>query len=92
MEACRAGRPGDGRGRSGVVLGRPFVTSPSDGRRGKRGGGRRDRPMVPPADFRSYYGRPIVRPPVWHHDIAAYLFTGGLAAGSALLAAGGGAP
>ncbi|MEU4692432.1 NrfD/PsrC family molybdoenzyme membrane anchor subunit [Actinoplanes sp. NPDC023714] len=45
--------------------------------------------MVPPADFRSYYGRPIVRPAVWHHDIAAYLFTGGLAAGSALLAAGG---
>ena len=49
----------------------------------------KDRSMVPPADFRSYYGRPIVRPPVWHHDIAAYLFTGGLAAGSALLAAGG---
>jgi hypothetical protein len=45
--------------------------------------------MVPPADFRSYYGRPIVKAPVWHHDIAAYLFTGGLAAGSALLAAGG---
>jgi hypothetical protein len=44
--------------------------------------------MVPPADFRSYYGRPIVKAPVWHHDIAAYLFTGGLAAGSALLAAG----
>ncbi|WP_093617256.1 NrfD/PsrC family molybdoenzyme membrane anchor subunit [Actinoplanes philippinensis] len=45
--------------------------------------------MVPEADFRSYYGRPVVRPPVWRHDIAAYLFTGGLAAGSALLAAGG---
>jgi hypothetical protein len=45
--------------------------------------------MVPPADFRSYYGRPIVRPAVWRHDIAAYLFTGGLAAGSAMLAAGG---
>ncbi|MCA2216250.1 NrfD/PsrC family molybdoenzyme membrane anchor subunit [Jidongwangia harbinensis] len=45
--------------------------------------------MVPPADFRSYYGRPVVKAPVWHHDIAAYLFTGGLAAGSALLAAGG---
>ena len=44
--------------------------------------------MVPPADFRSYYGRPIVRPPAWRHDIPAYLFTGGLAAGSALLAAG----
>jgi hypothetical protein len=36
----------------------------------------------------SYYGRPIVRAPVWKHDIPAYLFTGGLAAGSALLAAG----
>jgi hypothetical protein len=45
--------------------------------------------MVPPADFRSYYGRPVVKAAVWHHDIAAYLFTGGLAAGSALLAAGG---
>jgi hypothetical protein len=47
--------------------------------------------MVPPAEFRSYYGRPIVKAAVWHHDIAAYLFTGGLAAGSALLAAGGAA-
>ncbi|MBL7258269.1 NrfD/PsrC family molybdoenzyme membrane anchor subunit [Paractinoplanes lichenicola] len=44
--------------------------------------------MVPRADFQSYYGRPIVRPPVWTHDIAIYLFTGGLAAGSSLLAAG----
>ncbi|AGL17361.1 NrfD/PsrC family molybdoenzyme membrane anchor subunit [Actinoplanes sp. N902-109] len=58
-------------------------------RRGGKGGGKGDRSMVPPADFRSYYGRPIVKPAVWHHDIAAYLFTGGLAAGSALLAAGG---
>jgi hypothetical protein len=57
----------------------------------RRGGGGRggDRPMVPPAEFRSYYGRPIVKAAVWHHDIAAYLFTGGLAAGSSLLAAGG---
>jgi len=45
--------------------------------------------MVPPADFRSYYGRPILKRPVWTHEIAAYLFTGGLAAGSSLLAAGG---
>ncbi len=36
----------------------------------------------------SYYGRPIVKAPVWKHDIPAYLFTGGLAAGSSLLAAG----
>ena len=45
--------------------------------------------MVPAADFRSYYGRPILKRPVWTHDIAGYLFTGGLAAGSSLLAAGG---
>src|SRR5687768_12625712 len=49
---------------------------------------RRDDVRVPPAEFRSYYGRPIVKRPVWRHDIPAYLFTGGLAAGSALLAAG----
>jgi hypothetical protein len=45
--------------------------------------------MVPKAEFRSYYGLPIVKTPVWKYDIPAYLFTGGLAAGSALLAAGG---
>jgi len=43
---------------------------------------------VPKADFRSYYGRPVLKPPVWEWKIPAYLFTGGLAAGSALLAAG----
>jgi hypothetical protein len=43
---------------------------------------------VPPADFGSYYGRPVIKAPVWKADIAAYLFTGGLAAGSSLLAAG----
>jgi hypothetical protein len=32
-----------------------------------------------------YYGRPIVRPPVWKNEIAWYLFTGGLAGGSSAL-------
>ncbi|KWX21413.1 polysulfide reductase [Mycolicibacterium wolinskyi] len=41
-----------------------------------------------PADFRSYYGRQILKTPVWNWMIAAYLFSGGLSAGSALLAAG----
>ena len=41
-----------------------------------------------PEATRSYYGRPVVKAPVWKRDIAAYLFTGGLAAGSSLLAAG----
>jgi len=44
--------------------------------------------MVPPAEFGSYYGRPILKPPVWKDDIAYYFFLGGLAAGSSLLAAG----
>jgi formate-dependent nitrite reductase membrane component NrfD len=43
---------------------------------------------VPEAEFQSYYGRPIVRAPVWGHGIPAYFFTGGLAAGCSLLAAG----
>ncbi|MFI6243623.1 NrfD/PsrC family molybdoenzyme membrane anchor subunit [Micromonospora sp. NPDC050795] len=40
---------------------------------------------VPPATFASYYGRPVLKPPVWKYDIAGYLFTGGLAAGGALI-------
>ncbi len=39
-------------------------------------------------EFTSYYGRPVVKPPVWKEDIAYYLFLGGLAAGSSVLAAG----
>jgi formate-dependent nitrite reductase membrane component NrfD len=46
-------------------------------------------PMVPEAEFSSYYGRPVVKPAPWGHEIAAYLFFGGVAAGSGLLAAGG---
>jgi formate-dependent nitrite reductase membrane component NrfD len=44
--------------------------------------------MVPPAEFTSYYGRPVVKASPWQDDIPAYLFLGGLAAGSSLLAAG----
>jgi hypothetical protein len=45
--------------------------------------------MVPRAEFSSYYGRPIIKKPVWEErDIAGYLFTGGIAAGSALIGAG----
>jgi formate-dependent nitrite reductase membrane component NrfD len=43
--------------------------------------------MVPPAAPRSYYGRPLLKGPVWEPDIAAYFFTGGLAGASATLAA-----
>jgi len=59
-------------------------------RRGDRRGeeGTREQPMVPRAEFGSYYGRPVLKPPVWDWRVAAYLFTGGLSAGSAVLAAG----
>ena len=51
--------------------------------------GRGEQLMVPRATFSSYYGRPVVKKPVWKElDIAGYLFTGGIAAGSALLAGG----
>jgi hypothetical protein len=37
-------------------------------------------------DVRSYYGRPVVKPPVWKPEIPWYLFSGGLGGGSAALA------
>ena len=61
-------------------------------RDGGRGVGRRirgEQPMVPQAEFGSYYGRPVVKEPVWEAaDIAGYLFLGGLAGSSSVLAAG----
>src|SRR6516164_9405348 len=59
-------------------------------RSGSRGGGdgSREISMVPEADFSSYYGRPVVKPAPWGHEVAAYLFLGGVAGGSGLLAAG----
>jgi hypothetical protein len=44
--------------------------------------------MVPEAEFTSYYGRPIIKPPVWKTpDVPLYLFLGGAAGSSAVLAA-----
>jgi polysulfide reductase-like protein len=45
--------------------------------------------MVPKAEFQSYYGRPIIAEPVWEvPDVPGYLFFGGLAGASSVLAAG----
>lgn len=44
--------------------------------------------MVPAAEIRTYYDKPILKQPVWKWFVPAYVFTGGVAAGSALLAAG----
>ncbi|WP_089154075.1 NrfD/PsrC family molybdoenzyme membrane anchor subunit [Micromonospora sp. NBS 11-29] len=84
------GRTDAGARDAGLAPHPPRDAAPTDRRRrGGRGGRGGEQLTVPPAEFTSYYGRPILKPPVWKWDIAAYLFTGGLAAGSSLLAAGG---
>ncbi|HXT91738.1 MAG TPA: NrfD/PsrC family molybdoenzyme membrane anchor subunit [Trebonia sp.] len=61
----------------------------ADSARRWRRRGKAERPMVPKAEFTSYYGKPILNPPVWKaRDVGGYLFLGGLAGGSSLLAAG----
>ena len=59
------------------------------GRQGRRRGGRGEKAMVPEAEFTSYYGLPVLNPPVWKAaDVAAYLFLGGLAGAGSTMAAG----
>jgi hypothetical protein len=45
-------------------------------------------PAAAPGEVASYYGRPVIKTPVWEWKVAAYLFTGGLAAGTAVMGAG----
>ncbi len=48
----------------------------------------REELQVPKAEFRSYYGRPILKEPTWKvPDVPLYLFLGGLAGSSATMAA-----
>jgi Polysulphide reductase, NrfD len=44
--------------------------------------------MTGSGEFRSYYGRPILKEPVWTWEIPWYFFTGGLTGASSTLAAG----
>jgi hypothetical protein len=44
--------------------------------------------MVPDATPQSYYGRPILKPPVWRAHVPVYFFTGGLAGAASVLALG----
>ena len=58
-------------------------------RRRRWGGGRPggEVAMVEEAEFTSYYGRPIIKPPVWKTpDVPLYLFLGGAAGSSSILA------
>lgn len=77
-------QPAGQRSRHAVGAGRSRLR-----RRGAGGADGGEAQMVPDAQFSSYYGRNIVKPAPWGHEIPAYLFLGGLAAGSALVAAGG---
>jgi formate-dependent nitrite reductase membrane component NrfD len=61
--------------------------APVQGGRRRRGEGG-EHPMVPRATFTSYYGRPVVKASPWEADIPLYLFVGGLAGASSMLAAG----
>jgi Polysulphide reductase, NrfD len=61
------------------------VTAPARPRGRRR---RAEQAMVPDAEFTSYYGRPVIKEPVWQApDVAGYLFFGGLAGASSVLAA-----
>ena len=78
-EATRDGLRGQRPGREAV---------PGEGRRWRRGR-KGEQPMVPKAEFTSYYGKPVLNAPRWEAaDIAGYFFLGGLAGASSLLAAG----
>jgi formate-dependent nitrite reductase membrane component NrfD len=58
----------------------------TEARRFERGSG--EQPVVDKAQFRSYYGVPVISKPVWKpQDIAGYLFLGGLAGASSVVAA-----
>ncbi|MBO0774545.1 MAG: polysulfide reductase NrfD, partial [Actinobacteria bacterium] len=80
--------PGARPGRE-AVPGGPDPAGGGNGRRRRwRRGRRGEQPTVPPAEFTSYYGKPVLNAPVWKSpDIPGYLFLGGLAGCSSLLAA-----
>ncbi|MEV4067437.1 NrfD/PsrC family molybdoenzyme membrane anchor subunit [Nonomuraea dietziae] len=47
----------------------------------------RERSMVPEAEFRSYYGRPVIKAPIWHEPhMPTYLYLGGLSGVSSMMA------
>ena len=68
----------------------PSVGTKGDQRRkrGRKGGARDGDPTVEDAEFSSYYGRQIVKSPVWKTpDVPLYLFLGGAAGSSSVLGA-----
>jgi len=71
---------GDGHGQAGGPRG-------GNGPRGGRGGRGGEQLVVPRARPDSYYGKPILKAPVWRSpEVPGYLFLGGLAGASSVLA------
>jgi formate-dependent nitrite reductase membrane component NrfD len=55
---------------------------------GERRGNNAEQLVVPKAQPDSYYGRPVIKEPVWHSpEVPGYFFLGGLAGASSMLAA-----
>jgi hypothetical protein len=46
----------------------------------------KEQAVLPKPEFRSYYGRPVIKQPVWKPEIPWYFFAGGLGGASAALA------
>jgi hypothetical protein len=66
--------------------GAPAQKREKGGRSGRRAAG--EVAMVDDAEFTSYYGRPIIKSPVWKTpDVPLFLFLGGAAGSSAILGA-----
>ncbi len=86
-EATRDGIAARAPGREAIVGSGADAVEPVTRRRRARRGG--EQPMVPEAQFSSYYNKAIINSPVWKApDIAGYLFLGGLAGASSALGAG----
>ncbi|MFC4909612.1 NrfD/PsrC family molybdoenzyme membrane anchor subunit [Actinomadura gamaensis] len=94
-DVTKDGIEGERQGRSALVGqgldGHRTRRGRRSGRNGRngRGGRRGERPVVPEAEFTSYYGKPILNQITWEpRDIAGYFFLGGLAGAGSMLAAG----
>jgi subtilisin family serine protease len=86
-DVTRDGLVGERPGREAMIGAHGTTERLRAGRHRRRRGG--EKLMVPPVEPVSYYGRPVLNRPVWAApDIAGYLFTGGLAGASSVLAAG----
>ena len=76
-----------GRARRGALVVAGPVERPSGGRHGGARNAGGEQFVVPRARPDSYYGKPIIKEPVWGtRDVGGYLFLGGLAGASAVLA------